>query len=60
MESRSNRNPKRAPRIPGICADAEALGVTRIHLWCVLKGRRESASLKRRYAALKTKQAHTS
>lgn len=43
---------KRGPRIKGICADAEALGVTHQHLWAVLSGRRESASLRRRYQAL--------
>jgi hypothetical protein len=59
MESRNKKTRKRGPRIPGICADAEALGVHRIHLWNVLKGRRESRSLLRRYKALKQQQAHT-
>lgn len=40
---------KRAPRIKGICADAETLGVSRVHLHKVLSGRRKSASLLRRY-----------
>lgn len=39
--------------IPGIVADARALGVSRVHLWMVLNGRRESAPLLARYAALK-------
>jgi hypothetical protein len=39
-------------RIKGICADAAALGVERTHLYRVLKGQRESASLTRRYKAL--------
>ena len=38
---------------PGIVKDAEALGVNRIHLFLVLKGERESASLLRRYQELK-------
>lgn len=45
---------KRGPtKYPGIVRDASALGVTRIHLWLVLTGRRESRSLTARYAALK-------
>jgi hypothetical protein len=43
---------RRAP-IAGICADAQRLGVRREHLWMVLRGRRESASLLRRYEDLK-------
>jgi hypothetical protein len=39
--------------IPGICADARSLGVSRMHLWAVLSGRRESAGLVRRYEELK-------
>lgn len=39
--------------IPGICADARALGVSRMHLWAVLSGRRESDGLVRRYQELK-------
>lgn len=37
---------------PGINADARTLGVHRGHLWQVLTGRRNSASLLKRYAAL--------
>ncbi len=43
---------KFGPAIPGICADAKTLGVTRHHLWRVLHGQRESISLKKRYADL--------
>ena len=50
---------KRAPKIRGLCADAEELGVTRMHLWAVLKGKRESRSLTRRYKALKQQQSQT-
>ena len=39
--------------IPGISADARALGVTRQHLWMVLQGERRSPSLLMRYKALK-------
>lgn len=47
---------KRAPRIAGIVADAEKLGVSRIHLYKVLRGKRQSKSLIRRYRELqKTK-----
>ena len=37
----------------GIVADAEALNVSRIHLWFVLEGRRESELLLKRYRELK-------
>lgn len=40
-------------RFPGLIADAEALGVHRTHLYLVLSGQRTSASLLRRYRALK-------
>jgi hypothetical protein len=50
----NGKQPKtRGPRIRGIGADAQALGVTREHLSAVLKGRRESNPLKARYQALK-------
>ena len=42
----------RAPRIKGICADAETLGVSRWHLFCVLTGRRQSPTLEAAYEAL--------
>ena len=44
---------RRAADITGICRDAQRLGVTRVHLYLVLKGRRHSARLMNRYAALK-------
>jgi hypothetical protein len=39
--------------IPGIVADAETLGVSRMHLWAVLRGRRFSPGLLERYRKLK-------
>ena len=39
--------------IPGICADARSLGVSRMHLWAVLSGRRKSAGLEERYRRMK-------
>jgi hypothetical protein len=44
---------KRRSRFTGICADAEALGVSREHLFRVLTGERQSRSLMRRYLELK-------
>lgn len=41
-----------ARRFPGITEAARRLGVDRSHLWRVLAGRRESASLSRRYREL--------
>lgn len=43
-------------RFPGIVQDAKALGVSRVHLWLVLTGKRESAALKARYEVLKSRQ----
>ena len=46
-------NKKSRPnRIKGICAAADKLGVTRGHLWAVLKGRRDSTPLLERYNSL--------
>lgn|ERR1035437_6158872 len=42
----------RPKRFKGIVAAADALDVTRVHLWQVLTGRRESKPLMARYAAL--------
>lgn len=47
---------KRKVEFPNIGRDARDLGVTRIHLWNVLKGRRVSKRLSERYTALKTQQ----
>jgi len=47
---------KRNPAIKGITLDAEALGVTRTHLYLVLTGNRESKPLLKRYRALKREQ----
>ena len=53
-KQRRKGKPKRGPtKYPGIVRDATGLGVTRVHLWLVLEGQRESLLLKRRYAALK-------
>jgi hypothetical protein len=49
---RSKSKARRAARIKGLCAAAAALGVHRTHLYLVLSGRRESASLRARYEAL--------
>ena len=43
----------RPKRFKGICADAIALNVTRVHLWQVLTGRRESKPLLKEYRELK-------
>ena len=42
---------KRAILYKGICADARALGVTRVHLYRVLIGERQSPRLIRDYRA---------
>ncbi len=39
--------------IPNVCSDAEKLGVSRMHLWAVLRGRRFSPGLLARYQQLK-------
>ena len=44
---------RRQVRFPGLVTDAETLGVHRNHLYLVLSGRRESASLMKRYRSLK-------
>lgn len=40
-------------KFAGICADAQRLGVSRVHLWLVLTGARQSRVLRQRYLALK-------
>jgi hypothetical protein len=45
------------PQFPGIVRHAQILGVTRIHLWFVLKGLRESKTLLLRYRELKRQEA---
>jgi hypothetical protein len=50
------QQPPRGKRIKGICADSQILGVSRIHLWHVLHGHRESAPLLERYQILKAVQ----
>lgn len=40
-------------RFHRIVADAQTLGVSRVHLWQVLTGRRQSKTLLARYRALK-------
>lgn len=60
--NRRMRMPTNAPadspryRYPHILAASEALKVSRVHLWLVLTGRRQSRSLLLRYQAL-TRQA---
>ena len=46
------RDLNRAPRIVGIVAAAQKLGVSRMHLWSVLRGDRKSARLLERYVLL--------
>ncbi len=54
MKERKRVKAKReARRFPGITRDAAELGVSRVHLWKVLTGRRSSLSLTRRYGELK-------
>ena len=48
---------KNRVRFPGIVEHAAKLGVTRIHLWMVLTGDRESKRLLRRYRELKRQEA---
>lgn len=45
----SRKRRKRPIRFPGIVAAAQALGVSRVHLYLVLSGRRKSARLLERY-----------
>jgi len=54
MTKKSIKKKKRGLRIKGITADAAALGVTREHLWRVLKGLRESPGLIKRYNNLQS------
>lgn len=53
QKSNQKRKGKLRSRWPGIVRDAELLGVTRQHLFYVLKGERKSPPLLRRYRALK-------
>lgn len=50
---KGGKSNRRKVRFPGICADAEALGCHRVHLYEVLTGKRNSHSLKQRYHAMK-------
>lgn len=54
MATAANR--KRAKRIRGIVADANALRMSRDHLRLVLNGQRSSPKLLKRYRALKREQ----
>lgn len=49
----TNHPKRRAVKFPGIVTDAERLGVSRQHLFEVLRGARKSRRLLKRYAALK-------
>jgi hypothetical protein len=57
MKPIHKRRARGKTRFKGIGKDAEALGVTRIHLWLVLTDERESPTLKERYGKLKAQQA---
>jgi len=57
MARRKNETPVKATRFKGIGADAQALGVSRAHLWRVLAGRFVSYSLSQRYAVLKVRKS---
>jgi hypothetical protein len=57
MQVAEEKKPKaRTHRIRGITADAKTLGVTREHLFLVLRGHRQSDPLRARYQALKKSQ----
>jgi hypothetical protein len=43
--------------VPGIVRDAHRLGVSRFHLWAVLRGRRQSPRLVQRYERLRERKA---
>jgi len=43
-------------KYPGISEHARRLGVSRLHLWMVLQGRRESRRLMERYRRLEVRQ----
>lgn len=47
---------KRGPKIRGVCADAASLDVNYNHLSLVLRGKRQSESLRKRYLELKKSQ----
>lgn len=55
MKSRSKKAKRSPVQHPGIVAHARALNVSRIHLWFVLTGVRESKILNRRYRELMRK-----
>lgn len=59
LRERTNKASKnRGPtKYRGIVRDATELGVSRIHLWYVLTGQRESIPLLKRYRELKRKAA---
>lgn len=46
-------------KYPGIIEHARQLGVSRVHLWKVLSGRRESQRLMERYRALVAREEAT-
>jgi hypothetical protein len=49
------RSERRRPRFPGIVEDARRLGVSRVHLYLVLIGDRQSPTLLARYQRLKAR-----
>ena len=54
----SNKIKRRKIRFLGIVSAADALGVSRGHLWKVLAGQRTSDALLRRYQQWKKEAAH--
>jgi DNA-binding phage protein len=57
LPQRRKKITKKRIRFVGIVANAEKLGVTRIHLYRVLTGERRSPDLLKRYRALKAEGA---
>ena len=52
-QDRKGRHARSKTKHPGIGRDARELGISRMQLWAVLTGQRESPTLRARYAALK-------
>ncbi len=52
-----NKKLKRRVMFPGIASHAEKLGVSRVHLWRVLSGQRQSGVLMAQYQQLIRKEA---
>jgi hypothetical protein len=52
-ETKQTGKAKREVRFRGVCKSAQLLGVSRVHLYLVLAGRRTSRRLMQRYEALR-------